>query len=129
MRNHIAYTSTLPSVDGMIAINLSLLISERYTSSSSEFLLDPFTELSKTIRSQIPQGCTRLFLTNLGILVEPELKLTPSRLLLDLAVDYDVILQWDGTIVDGRKLLWNQNGLTRAIEFPENTLHKMEKNV
>lgn len=126
MRNRIAYTTTLPSGDDLVAINVSRVIAEKYRVDKSPLILDPFTELNNTVRARIPAGCKRVFLSNFGILVEPELKLTPSRLLLDLAVDYDVILLWEGPITQGRKLVWGQSHQVSSIEFPENTLHRME---
>ena len=129
MRNRIAYTATHPSGDDLVVIDVSRLIAEKYQSAMQDLILDPFTELNKAIRSQVLQGITRLCLSNLGILVEPELKLTPSRILLDLAVDYDVILHWEGSVVQERKLMWAQSNSASIIEFPENTLYRMEPNV
>lgn len=127
MRNRIAYTATLPSGDDFVAINVSRLIAEKYQSGMQDLILDPFTELNKAIRSQVPQGYTRVCLSNFGILVEPEMKLTPSRLLLNLAVDYDLILLWEGSVVQGRKLVWGQSSSASGIEFPENILIEWSK--
>jgi len=129
MRNRISYTATLPSGDDLVAINLSRLIATTFQSDIQKLILDPFTELNKVIISQIPQGYTRVCLFNFGILIEPELKLTPARLLLDLAIDYDVILLWKGPVMQGRKLVWSKDSSSFGIEFPENTLHQMESNV
>lgn len=129
MRNRLLYTPILPTGSDSITLDVSRLIADRYQVSREALLLDPFLEISQAIRSQVPQGVSRLALTNFGILVEPELNLTPSRLLLDLAVDYDVILHWEGSVVHGRKFVWDQGNSASIIEFPENILHRVESNV
>ena len=126
MRNRLLYTSTLPTNKDFYTLNLSLLIAEKYHSSAQTLLSDSFATVNQTIRSQIPEGISKLVLTNFGILVEPDLNLNPSRLLLDLALDYEVILHWEGSIASGKRLAWDMNKPSISIDFPENTLQKLE---
>jgi hypothetical protein len=127
MRNYISYCLTLPKDQSeFVLINLGRLISEKYQKNPTALLSDPYSEIMSSIEEANPDDRSQLLLSNVGILTEPELALNPAKIFLDLAVQFDVTILWTDEIIDNRILVWAHQNARQIIEFPQNTLHKME---
>ncbi len=67
-----------------------------------------------------------LILSNLGILLEPDLDLNPVKLFLELSLDAVVVLVWDYAIVDGTRFVWDEAEPGYGFLFPSHTITNME---
>jgi hypothetical protein len=91
--------------------------------------LDTDEFLKKELRSRIavqPGPNRGLILSNLGILLEPDLELNPEKLFLELSLDAVVILVWDAAIVDGKSFVWDEAKPDYGFSFPSHTITNME---
>lgn len=67
-----------------------------------------------------------IILSNLGILLEPDLDLNPVRLFLELSIDAVVVLVWDYAIIDGTRFVWDEAEPGYGFLFPSHTITNME---
>lgn len=116
--------------DDMPVINIGKVLAEFLSNREIDkyISLDVEEYIKSTVREkavEIPKGFKAIILHNLGILLEPELKLKPESIILDLSRDLIIILLWDYLIEHNRKLIWDENNPI-GFTFPENTIKKLE---
>lgn len=70
-------------------------------------------------------GIKGVVLTNIGILLEPELSLNVEKILMDLSREYVVIIVWPHIVENSRRLVWDDTAKV-SLEFPEQTIHRLE---
>ncbi len=131
MRNRIEYTDRYPEElaarPGFVVLDVGSILSATYSESPSDLSADSYTAVSAALRHQIPEGSKHLLLTNVGILCEPELHLNPSKLLLDLALDFEVLLYWTFPVINAKRLVWDTAAPQYGIEFEPTILQRMEQ--
>jgi len=71
-------------------------------------------------------GIKGVALTNIGILLEPELSLNVEKILLDLSKDNAIVIVWHHIVENSRRLAWDDAAVKFALEFPEQTIHRLE---
>jgi len=132
MRNQVFWTENLEKTREKTlfpVIDVSQIVSQNFDSYIDDLLSDPSSTVKKILNDQFDQAVHGLILTNIGILLEPELQVSVVKLLLDYAVSYDVILFWPYSIKNGRILSWDVNDSTSSIEFSDHILQHMEIDV
>lgn len=132
MRNQVFWTENLEKTRERTlfpVIDVSQIVSQNFDIYIDDLLSDPSSTVKKILNDQFDQAVHGLILTNIGILLEPELQVSVVKLLLDYAVSYDVILFWPYSIKNGRILSWDVNDSTSSIEFSDHILQHMEIDV
>jgi len=132
MRNQVFWTENLEKTRERTlfpVIDVSQIVSQNFDTYIDDLLSDPSSTVKKILNDQFDQAVHGLILTNIGILLEPELQVSVVKLLLDYAVSYDVILFWPYSIKNGRILSWDVNDSTSSIEFSDHILQHMEIDV
>jgi hypothetical protein len=71
-------------------------------------------------------GIKGVALTNIGILLEPELSLNVEKILLDLSKDSAIVIVWHHVVENSRRLVWDDTAVKISLEFPEQTIHRLE---
>lgn len=129
MRNQILWTENLDKARNskkFPVIDVSLVISEKLDNSTDAIPVDPLSTIKQIINEHIIPGSVGLILTNIGMLLEPELHISVVKLLLDYAVSYDLVLFWPYTIKNGHILSWDGSDSAYSIEFDDHILQHLE---
>jgi len=116
--------------DDIPVINLGKVLAEFLNSKDIDknISLDVEEFIKFTVRERAVEtqnGFKAIILHNLGILLEPELKLKPESIILALSRDVIIILLWDYLVEHNKKLIWDES-IPVYFEFPENTIKKLE---
>lgn len=109
-----------------MTIDVSRTVAGRFKDDEKALLFDPSLEIERIIRERVPADTKEVVLTNIGILFEPVLHLPVAQFLLKLAVDFDVILDWNGEVRDGKRLIWSVDGIDQGVDFDEMILQPLE---
>ena len=70
-------------------------------------------------------GVKGVSLTNIGILLEPDLSLNVEKILMDLSREYAIIIVWPFQVENSRRLVWDDTAKV-SLDFPEQTIHHLE---
>ncbi|NTU97928.1 MAG: hypothetical protein HGA62_08975 [Chlorobiaceae bacterium] len=70
-------------------------------------------------------GVKGVSLTNIGILLEPDLSLNVEKILMDLSREYAIIIVWPFKVENSRRLVWDDTAKV-SLDFPEQTIHHLE---
>jgi len=70
-------------------------------------------------------GVKGVLLTNIGILLEPDLCLNVEKILMDLSREYAIIIFWPFQVEESRRLVWDDTPKA-SLDFPEQTIHRLE---
>ena len=132
MRNQVFWTENLDKAREMTqfpVIDVSREVSTHFNESIDGLLSDPAVTIKKILNAQVTPATKGLILTNLGILLEPELQVSVVKLLLEYSVSYNIVIFWPFPIKNGRILAWDINDTTYTIEFSDNILQHLETDV
>jgi hypothetical protein len=132
MRNQVLWTENLEKARETTqfpVIDVSREISVHFNDSIDDLLADPAGTIKKLLNTQATPTAKGLILTNIGILLEPELQVSVVKLLLDYAVSLELVLFWPFSIKNGRILAWDINDTTYSIEFNDHILQHLEIDV
>jgi len=70
-------------------------------------------------------GFKGVTLTNIGILLEPDLSLNVEKILMDLSREYAIVIVWPYHVENSRRLVWDDTAKV-SLDFPEQTIHRLE---
>ena len=70
-------------------------------------------------------GAKGVLLTNIGILLEPDLSLNVEKILMDLSREYAIVIFWPFQVENSRSLVWDDTAKV-SLDFPEQTIHRLE---
>lgn len=70
-------------------------------------------------------GAKGVLLTNIGILLEPDLSLNVEMILMDLSREYAIVIFWPFQVENSRRLVWDDTAKV-SLDFPEQTIHRLE---
>lgn len=70
-------------------------------------------------------GAKGVLLTNIGILLEPDLSLNVEKILMDLSREYAIVIFWPFQVENSRRLVWDDTAKV-SLDFPEQTIHRLE---
>lgn len=70
-------------------------------------------------------GAKGVLLTNIGILLEPDLSLNVEKILMDLSREYAIVIFWPFQVENSRRLVWDDKAKV-SLDFPEQTIHRLE---
>ena len=70
-------------------------------------------------------GAKGVLLTNIGILLEPDLSLNVEKILMDLSREYAIVIFWPFQVENSRRLVWDDTAKL-SLDFPEQTIHRLE---
>lgn len=134
MRNKIYVTKKMPldQQEQCCFVDVGKVLSNAYKNAPVEFTkeskIDSFYYFRRIIDSVIEASKTRIFFSNLGILLEKDFSLDVPKFLLEYAKDYQVfILQGPFNIVDGNKLVWNIDKPENKIEFSQGVIETLNQ--
>lgn len=129
MRNQVLWTENLEKareITKFPVIDVSRLVSEKFDESIEGLLADPAGTIKVLVNAHIDAASRGVILTNLGMLLEPELHVSVVKLLLDYAVSYELVLFWPYSIKNGRILSWDGGDTAFTIEFDDHILQHLE---
>jgi len=129
MRNQILWTEDFNKIvktADTVIIDVSKTVSEHFFDNIDNLLKDPLVTLKSIIYKHITENTTIIVLTNLGILLEPDLHISVAKFLLDFAISRDVILYWPYHIRNGHILAWGDDASAFDIIFDDAILQHLE---
>lgn len=129
MRNQVFWTENLEPLRKFTdfqLLDLGELLSGQYDSFRESIFVDSHAAVCNIIERSIPGPGVGVIFTNLGILLEPDLKLNAAKVFLDFAVSRTVVLHWPYKIKNNRILYWIDEKSPFCFHFDENILQPWE---